>query len=269
MRTNHRWAAALLGFAALALLAVACNGGGESGIRDPAALANDRDGGVYLALGDSIASGSGASDAARTSYVALVGEALRERFGDELEVQSLAVGGHTTQSLIDEQLAAAAERLREGDVRVVTITIGGNDLNEYGAFPACVDDPADLDCPLEEGLLEVEQRLSLILRELREAGPEAAIVIQAYPNLFSGTGHQFERQADTAFDLLNGVITGVARRHDVLVADPRSAFRGRGVDLTHLLDPSPDAHPNDPGYRAIADAFLEVLGISTADEGTD
>lgn len=217
---------------------------------------------VYLALGDSIAAGSGATDASSTGYVALVEEALRERFGEPLELQSLAVAGHTTQNLIDEQLGPAVERLSEGSVRLVTVTIGGNDLGQFAAEVACLPDPSDLACPLEDGLLDVERRLSFILRELQSADPEATIAVQLYPNLFSGTAHQFERPADIAFDLLNGVITGVANRHGVLVADPRHAFVAEGLYLTHIADPTPDAHPNDDGYRAIADAFLETLGLN-------
>jgi lysophospholipase L1-like esterase len=269
MRSTCRLIAPLLALVALAFAVLACNGGAETGGLAGVPLPENGSGGVYLALGDSVAAGSGASDAASTSYVALVAGALRSRFGDALELDSLAVPGHTTQDLIDDQLPAAVERLREGDVRLVTLTIGGNDLNQYGVHPACVRDPSDPACPLEDGLLEVERRLSLIFEELREAGPEATIVTQAYPNLFSGTAHQFEWSAETAFDLLNGVITGVARRHGVLVADPRRAFVGEGGELTHLLDPAPDAHPNDAGYRVIAVAFLEVLGISTADAGED
>ncbi len=99
------------------------------------------------------------------------------------------------------------------------------------------------------------------MSRLREAAPGVPIVIQLYPNLFSGTGHEFTRQAETAFRLLNGVIAGVARSHDVLTADPRRAFEGEGSFLTHLLDDAPDAHPNDAGYQEIADAFLEALGV--------
>ena len=85
------------------------------------------------------------------------------------------------------------------------------------------------------------------------------VVAQLYPNLFSGTGHEYTNQAETAFRLLNGVIAGVAARHNVLLADPRRAFSGQGQHLTHLPD---DAHPNDAGHAAIAEAFLEVLGLS-------
>ena len=95
----------------------------------------------------------------------------------------------------------------------------------------------------------------------KAAGPDLPIVAQLYPNLFSGTSHEFREQAETAFRLLNGVIAGVARSHDVLTADPRRAFQGEGQFLTHLLDDPPDAHPNDAGYVEIADAFLEELGL--------
>ncbi len=205
MRTSYRIAStAFLGLVALALAAAAC--GDEPGTADGSVTLGEGTGGIYLALGDSIAAGEGASDPGSTSYVALVAEALRARFGETLEVQTLAGGGQTTQDLIDQQLPTAIARIREGDVRLVTITIAGNDMNQYGADANCLPDPSNPACPLEDGLLEVEQRLSLILQELREAGPDIAIVIQAYPNLFSGTGHQFERPADIAFDLLNGVI---------------------------------------------------------------
>ena len=269
MRTKDRWAVALLGLAALAFAGLACESGGSS---EPAAVTPtsplpDATGGVYLALGDSIAGGGGASDAS-ASYVALVTQALRSRFGEELALHSLAVASHTTQALIELQLPQALERLEAGDVRLITLTIALNDLGVYFVDETCLPDPSVPACPLEGGLLGVEQRLDRILGELREAGPGATIVILAYPNFYSGTGHQLERPAEIAFDLLNGVISTVAKRHNVLVADPRAAFQDRGNELTHLLDAEPDFHPNDAGHRVIADAFLAVLGVST-DGGTD
>ncbi len=254
--------AAALTAAALAAALAACAGGDGSDERVALSeLLAAADGGVYLALGDSVAAGSGASDPSTTGYVALVAAALQPRFGDALQVRTLAEPGATTADLIADQLPLAVTAMQEGDVRLVTVTIGGNDLAQYGADPACVLDPADAECPLEDGLLEVEQRLAGILIVLTEAAPAAVTVIQLYPNLFSGTGHELTMQAETAFGLLNGVITGVAARFGVPLADPRRDFAGAGTRLTHLLDRPPDAHPNDDGYAAIAEAFLEALEI--------
>jgi len=248
--------------------AVACTSSGDG---TGALLPEDASGGVYLALGDSFAAGSGASDAAATSYVGLVGAALGDRYGETLETRNLADGGATTQSLIDGQLHAATEALRAGDVRLVTITIGGNDLNELQSSPdtaACLVDVASPACPVAELLAGTEERLDTILSELRAAGPETVMVMELYPNLFSGTGHVFEEAAEDAFTMLNEVIARVTERYDVVLADPRAPFVGGGRELTHLLDATPDAHPNDAGHRAIAEAFLAALGLSTG-RGTD
>ncbi|MEX2157852.1 MAG: SGNH/GDSL hydrolase family protein [Dehalococcoidia bacterium] len=239
---------ALLALVALAaLLAFACGDDADSNA--------DGAGGVYLALGDSIAQGEGASASERTDYVALVEGALKQRYGVALTTVSLAVDGHTTQDLIDQQLQPAVDAIQAGDVRVVTVTIGGNDLYVLANEPACPADPQSPDCPFNDILAGAAQRLDTILRTLHEAGP-ATIAIELYPNLFSGTGNPFEGPATFAFGLLNDVIEQTAAQYDVLVADPRDDFEGRATELT-----APNFHPNDDGYALIAAAFLRALGL--------
>jgi lysophospholipase L1-like esterase len=250
-------------FASLALavgaLSAACSGSSRGSTDSEAP--EIAGGGVYLALGDSIAAGEGASDPESTDYVARIATSISEETGEAPDVQSLAVSGATTQDLIDGQLGPALERIEAGNVQLVTITIGGNDMFEYSADPDCVSDPVDPGCPLEEGLFDVEERLDRILGELREAAGETPVVINVYPQLFSGSGHDYERSAEKAFDLLNGVIATVAERTGVLLADPRPQFTQRSRDLTHIDEEPVDFHPNDTGYRVIADAFLNVLGL--------
>jgi lysophospholipase L1-like esterase len=110
---------------------------------------------IYLALGDSLAVGAGASEPAISGYVPLLHEMIKadhpceEAEQDEcqeLVLVNLAEGGATTASLKDAQLPAALELLEErnsddnptNDVSVITITIGGNDAFNALA-PVCAD----------------------------------------------------------------------------------------------------------------------------------
>lgn len=218
---------------------------------------------MYLAMGDSIAAGAGATDTNGKSYVGLLAEAFKQHVEGGTALNR-AAGGATTEDLIARQLPEVIEAIREKDVRLITITIGGNDLNVIQASPdapTCIADVHDPKCPVLTVLVGTEERLDSILSQLEEAGPEVPIAIQLYPNLFSGTGHPFEEAAEQAFGELNKVIERVAAEHDVLIADPRAQFDGRAGELTHTLDPTPDFHPNDAGYAVIAGAFLEVLGL--------
>lgn len=212
-------------------------------------------GDVYASLGDSIAAGSGASDAATTGWVPLV--AARE---EGVTAFNVAVAGATTQDLIDEQLARVLSISNGGRVRFVTISAGGNDLAGLVPNAACVEDPLPASCPLEEALAAVEANLETIVRQLRDSNRRMPIVLLAYPNFFSGTGHPFEAPAGRVLPRLNAVIEEVASRYDrVTVAHPWDAFDGNGGQLTGVLGEPFDPHPNDAGHRAIAEAVATAL----------
>lgn len=222
-----------------------------SGCGDDAPAGDEATGVVLLSLGDSIAAGNGASDPDGTSFAALVARDL------DLELENLAVAGKTTREVIDEQLPQAAGSVRDRAVGLITISAGGNDLAALIPNASCVEDPLPQSCPLEATLGEVATRLDAILSSLRSAYPDAAIVLLAYPNFFSGTGHAFDAPAERVLPRLGERMREVAGRHDrVGVAAP--AFDGRGGELTHVLDAVFDPHPNDAGHRIIADAVIEA-----------
>ncbi len=240
----------VLAIAAVVVLAAAgarCKRPGE-----PAAPAWS---GVMLSLGDSVAAGNGASDPAATSFAALVAR------DEGVELVNLAVAGATTQDVLDAQLPRADERLAGRRVAFVTVSVGGNDLAALIPNAACVQEPLPASCPLDETLRGVGARYRRIVATLRSRYPQAPVVLLAYPNFFSGTGHPFEAPAGCVLPRLDAAIRAVAAddggRHGVAEAAP--AFEGRGGELTHVLDPASDPHPDDAGHRAIADAFEAAL----------
>lgn len=116
-RMSRRAARLLLGLgatlAAVALAALAAMAWSELGLtaRYPACALARR----YVALGSSSTAGVGASDPARTGYVALVGAALRERC-PALELTNLGVGGAGVA-----RIAALAPEWERARPQVVTI----------------------------------------------------------------------------------------------------------------------------------------------------
>lgn len=210
---------------------------------------------AYVSLGDSVAAGSGASDAERTSFAALVAADQ-----DGISLFNAAVAGATTQDMLDEQIARALPALQADRAAFVTISAGGNDLAGLIPNASCVEDPLPDTCPLDAALEGVRANLRTILSYLRDANGRTPIVVLAYPNFFSGTGHAFEAPAARVLPRLNEVIEDVAAEYDhVAVARPAEAFEGHGDTLTGVLAAQFDPHPNDAGHRAIADAMLAAL----------
>mgnify|MGYP003376447007 CR=1 FL=1 len=145
---------------------------------------------LYVALGDSLAAGyqPGGTELRDTAYPALTANRL-EAAGASLEVENLGCSGETTTSLIEggkctfdegSQLEQAEAVLaeRKGEVALVTIDIGGNDLL------ACVRGGAQIDAAcVTKGVATVEKNLPTILERLRTAaGPEVPVLVLGYYN---------------------------------------------------------------------------------------
>jgi len=226
------------------VLALACGRGSSARTR----------GGVYVSLGDSIAAGVGASDRERAGFAAVLAE--REGASD---VENVAAAGATTQDVLDKQVPAATDVAANRRVAFITISAGGNDLAALVPNASCQEDPLPDTCPLDAALAGVEARLDEILRRLRAAEPRAPIVLLAYPNFFSGTGHEFEGPAGRVLRRLDAVIVRVAARYPRTgVAVTAGRWEGNGGTLTHVGS-GDFGHPTDAGNRIIADAFGAAL----------
>lgn len=252
----------------LALLA-AC--GGEAAA--PAPLT-----GVYLALGDSLSAGNGASVREETAFVPLVHKAL----GPQVELMNLGVPGDTSDDLLnggplDRAVAEIEARKSDGiagnDVAVVTLEIGGNDLlglffelvlpaicpnvRDSLAKPRCVEAFADT-------LATFEPNLEQIVSRLQEADPDLPIFLMTLYNPFSGKTPAvdelvelaLEGAPDTPFE--EGLQDGIRERAEasgVHLVDVYPHFDGKAAEYVanDLI------HPNNAGYRVMADAVLAEM----------
>lgn len=242
---------------------------------------------LHLALGDSVAAGVGATDPDDTGYVPQLYDRLRDALDcwpgpaprcRSLHLENVAEGGATTISLIGEQLPDAVDLLtsrnadaRPGnDVRVVTVTIGGNDL--FGpVVEACQSDPTAPECAatVAAQLQQVATSLSVILSALVEAaGDDATVAVMTYYNpLGACVLSDLAPLADVVLEGgtiaggtvalpvgLNDIIRQSAAATGAVVADTYGA-----LDTDDLVGGRDCLHPDDSGHRIIADIFADAI----------
>jgi lysophospholipase L1-like esterase len=236
---------------------------------------------VFVAMGDSLAWGDGASVPTHTGYVPrLAGYFQGASHGGADELVNLSVRGASTGSLLVGQLPGAITLIADPstDTRVVTISVGGNDLLDLvnDADDPCVVAPSSPACnalvflAMQGVATNMPQILGTLLAWLAaDPGPEKVFVLLPY-NAFSGTGHPLAEQigfalrgADMAIDCpananpanvgLDDILACTATYFDAVVVDSYPLFEGRTLELTHMGEGF-NVHPNDEGYEVIAKA---------------
>lgn len=229
---------------------------------------------TYLALGDSVAAGVGAASPTTDGYVPLLAGRLSERLGCDavsppgcpLELRNLAEGGATTATLLRDQLPRALALLRTApDVRLVTLTIGGNDVFEPVAR-ACAPAPQDPACgeAVVRSLRRADEGIDEVLRTLTaSAGSGTTVAVMAYYDPLGAcrlaplqrlAGQVLEGTAGEPG--LNDILRARAVEHGALIVETRDRLSRRA----DFVGGSDCLHPSGPGHARIADAFLEVVG---------
>lgn len=207
---------------------------------------------TYISLGDSLAVGVGASKPARKGYAPILRDRLSRDTGREVRLIQLGESGESSASFVagyrDEetsQLARAEKTLKNNPSAIVTLSIGGNDLLRT----AGADDAARREAISRYGR-NLERALKTLKRSSRPA-PRIAVLALYNPAPGSFTDEWSGR--------LNEEIRATAHRTGVAVAAGDRAFEGHESEYTHYVRTSPDIHPTDRGYEALADAFARTF----------
>jgi lysophospholipase L1-like esterase len=240
---------------------------------------------LYVSLGDSLAWGDGASVPSETGYTAVLADYFAGMpHGGARAWTNLAVRGETTASYLDGQVGAAFAVIADPatDTRVVTVSLGGNDVGALlnDASDACVQNPSSADCQalVVAALHGAAQRYPLILGAIDaaldgDAGDEQVYVMTVY-NPFGGLGAPFEEAVDvvllgtdlridcTAADPsafgLNDIIACTALFFGMTVVDAHPVIGDDALTLTHIGEGTFDTHPNDEGHALLAKAHRQV-----------
>lgn len=249
---------------------------------------------VYLAMGDSIAAGEGASNRATLGNVPLFhaflqvnlecspGHPGRQHGCKHLQLLNIArsataeLPGVTTDSVMEEQLPVALPLLeaRNGDanprndIDVVTLVVGGNDIFE-GVVPACFfgTTPEQCEAAVVTTFSEFASDYTQILTEVRAAAGDATIIGMTYynPIPYCELGQLpgapqlseilLEGGAPQLAFGLNDLIRVIAASNGALVAEASFGLLG----ASDLIGGSDCRHPNDSGHAKIAAAFEEAF----------
>jgi len=267
------------------------------------AMAADDDGGIYLSLGDSVAAGTQAPEPfTDNGYTDVLFQRVRGAMNLSEHVNLSCPGDDTSEVIVGDdgpnggsvcygdgapipfgapsQLDAALAFLgaNTGDVALITITIGANDVL------AC--DPITPACAAQALGQAATNLAGTILPALLAAAPGVPIVAMNYynPNLtywLTPGGEAIAAESNVFTTVSNQTLAAVYGAFGIPVVDVASAFNtyddeGGAIpknvkDACRFtlmcerdkggwqLSDQPDIHPSDLGYKRIACDFKETL----------
>lgn len=210
---------------------------------------------VYLALGDS----TPVYGAARP-YPDRLGDKVKALF-PQAETRNLAHEGSTTWDWLPGHWAFEGARTWIGQADLITVSLGGNDLQELAGL-----DFTDLTAALEAAKQIIERTLdnaALIVDAIRAENPGADIAWTIYPNYARSTKWlEYVPQAyigvvQSGFEIAIGMMReGLAEIPGLLIADIAEEWADEDIE-PFLFDP---IHVNDAGAESYAKVLFRTFG---------
>lgn len=220
-------------------------------------------------VGDSFAAGVGAGstidsscDRRSVSYPGLLNADT-----DKQLVSFLACSGADTADV------TAQARMLSKKVKVVTVTVGGNDVGFADVMQACFVfvNPTTCESRITAGAAAAqsdafEASLAGVITTIKSRVPQAKIIVTGYPLLFDpSTSYTYGVRVNAETVTLNNVIEQVAVANGATFVDVETAFSGCGIgsvspcinDFRWLSSNS--FHPNASGYAAYAAEIRKAL----------
>lgn len=242
-------------------------------------------GAKYVALGSSFAAGPGIAEQlggcgrSDHNYSHLIADELG------LTLNNVSCNGATIANILDTPQGDAAAQIEAvtSDTALVTVTIGGNDINYTSSTFACSGKAseeacaANLDQPtIDAAVSQLPSRLALMLDTVKAKAPRATVVLVTYPRVFpedARTCSELELSGDD-IDYLAGLgekleaaFVSASSSREVLIADAYVSEAGHGpcaasdrwVNGATTQEDGIRYHPTGRGHAEMARLVLAVL----------
>jgi lysophospholipase L1-like esterase len=102
----------------------------------------------------------------------------------------------------------------------------------------------------------VTDNYEVILRRLRTLAPHATLLI-----LVEYEFPRFPQSFNDGLAVLYERVRAAGRAHEATLVEADPIIQADPCSLLFICDESPDIHPTDAGYRALADALWEASGF--------
>jgi lysophospholipase L1-like esterase len=197
----------------------------------------------YVALGDSLAAGVGA----RRGYVPRYAEHLQSETGARLRVINLGVSGQTSTQLLRSIRNDPEMRKALGGAEVVTLNIGLNDLGQArSSYESGICGGSQNEACLGEVVDRVARNWDAIVNEILSLRSTENTIIRT-------VGLGYTPRAEGVFGAYLGRVTrhiaSATDEGDIPYVEVRLGDEGMSED---------GLHPNDKGYRVIADRLRDL-----------
>lgn len=267
--------------AAVAVLVLA------TGIAGTPAQAATEPGARYVAMGSSFAAGLGiqppqpgtpaACGRSVNNYAGLVARKFK------LALTDVSCSGATTANILTTDQAGRPPQISAvtADTRLVTVTIGGNDVNYVGSlFAYACQNSGGENCgqvdqaAMREALTVVDEKIGAVISAVHERAPRARVLVVDYLTILPRTGPACDgvplTQAQLAFEreIADGL---AAATRQAARAERAALIRASAASTSHdACAPVPwiekytttggaPYHPNAAGMAAVADLVAKKL----------
>ena len=212
----------------------------------------------YIALGDSLAAGQTPYTQIDAGYTDLIALQLK-RFGKLASFsKELSFPGYRVKEVMESIESPQAKRLLE-KATLITISAGANNLLPLISHNATAGTLTFNQLSANFALNEVRVQMKELLSQVKNKAPNANVYVMGYYFPYTSVHKEQKNGAANALKKLNAILEQVAH-------EAGANF----VDVYHLYDEGAsqflpnvsDVHPNQQGYRIMANAMLAMYSES-------